>query len=197
MVLALEEDAHHRQQEPGRRSRTSSRGSRDIYQARSDKTIFVRATGTVPYGRVVQAMDLAKAAGVERIGIISEKMIEEGGRRRRRPAVERPRGRRRGPDEGPFCLRASPAPRESPARAFAFCGHHEPEHQVDEDAREGRRADRDDHVEDPDEVGSQPSQSAKPPHTPASISVAARAAQRLRCRQASPTQHDPRSVDPE
>jgi biopolymer transport protein ExbD len=52
---------------------------RDIYQARSDKTIFVRATGTVPYGSVVQAMDIAKAAGVERIGIISEKMIEEAG----------------------------------------------------------------------------------------------------------------------
>ena len=52
---------------------------RDIYQARSDKTIFVKATGVVPYGRVVQAMDLAKGAGVERIGIISEKMIEEAG----------------------------------------------------------------------------------------------------------------------
>jgi biopolymer transport protein TolR len=52
---------------------------RDIFQARSDKTIFVRATGTVPYGKVVQAMDIAKGAGVERIGIISEKMIEEAG----------------------------------------------------------------------------------------------------------------------
>ncbi len=52
---------------------------RDIYQARSDKTIFVRATPTVPYGRVVQAMDIAKGAGAERIGIISDKMIEEAG----------------------------------------------------------------------------------------------------------------------
>ena len=52
---------------------------KDIFQARSDKTIFVRATGAVPYGRVVQAMDVAKGAGVERIGIISEKMIEEAG----------------------------------------------------------------------------------------------------------------------
>jgi biopolymer transport protein TolR len=52
---------------------------KDIFQARSDKTIFVRATGVVPYGRVVQAMDVAKGAGVERIGIISEKMIEEAG----------------------------------------------------------------------------------------------------------------------
>src|SRR5262245_33839525 len=29
---------------------------KDIFQARSDKTIFVRAAGTVPYGKVVEAM---------------------------------------------------------------------------------------------------------------------------------------------
>jgi biopolymer transport protein TolR len=52
---------------------------KDIFQARSDKTIFVRASGKVPYGKVVQAMDIARGAGVERIGIISEKMIEEAG----------------------------------------------------------------------------------------------------------------------
>jgi biopolymer transport protein TolR len=52
---------------------------RDIYQSPSDKTIFVRAAGGVPYGKVVQAMDIARGAGVERIGIISEKMIEEAG----------------------------------------------------------------------------------------------------------------------
>jgi biopolymer transport protein TolR len=52
---------------------------RDIFQARADKTIFVRARPTVLYGKVVQAMDIAKGAGVERIGIISDKMIEEAG----------------------------------------------------------------------------------------------------------------------
>jgi biopolymer transport protein ExbD len=52
---------------------------RDIFQTRSDKTIFVRASGPVLYGKVVEAMDAAKAAGVERIGIISEKMIEDAG----------------------------------------------------------------------------------------------------------------------
>ena len=52
---------------------------RDIFQTRSDKTIFVRASGKVLYGRVVEAMDIAKGAGVERIGIISEKMIEDAG----------------------------------------------------------------------------------------------------------------------
>ncbi len=47
---------------------------KDIFQARTDKTIFVRADGKVPYGKVVQAMDVARGAGVERIGIISESM---------------------------------------------------------------------------------------------------------------------------
>ena len=50
---------------------------KEIYQAKSDKTIFVKASGKVLYGRVVEAMDVARGAGVERIGIISEKMIEE------------------------------------------------------------------------------------------------------------------------
>jgi biopolymer transport protein ExbD/biopolymer transport protein TolR len=49
---------------------------KDIFQTRSDKTLFVRATGEVPYGKVVEAMDVARGSGVERIGIISESMLE-------------------------------------------------------------------------------------------------------------------------
>ena len=52
---------------------------KDIYQTKSDKTIFVKASGKVLYGKVVEAMDIARGAGVERIGIISEKMVEEAG----------------------------------------------------------------------------------------------------------------------
>jgi len=52
---------------------------RDIFQARSDKTMFVKASGDVLYGRVVQAMDIARGAGVERIGIISDSMVEQAG----------------------------------------------------------------------------------------------------------------------
>jgi biopolymer transport protein ExbD/biopolymer transport protein TolR len=78
VVLALEEGVITVNKSPVSVEELEAR-LRDIYQARSDKTIFVRAVGTVPYGRVVQAMDLAKAAGVERIGIISDKMIEEAG----------------------------------------------------------------------------------------------------------------------
>ena len=52
---------------------------KDIFQTKSDKTLFVKASGKVLYGKVVEAMDVAKGAGVERIGIISEKMIQESG----------------------------------------------------------------------------------------------------------------------
>ena len=60
VVLALEEGAITVNKNPVTLEDLEAR-LRDIYQARSDKTIFVRAMGTVPYGRVVQAMDLAKA----------------------------------------------------------------------------------------------------------------------------------------
>ena len=52
---------------------------RDIFQTRADKTLFVRAAGKVLYSNVVKAMDAAKGAGVDRIGIISEKMIRDSG----------------------------------------------------------------------------------------------------------------------
>ena len=48
----------------------------EIYQTKSDKTLFVKASGKVAYAVVVDAMDVAKGAGVERIGIISEKLAE-------------------------------------------------------------------------------------------------------------------------
>jgi len=44
---------------------------KDIFQTRSDKTIFVKAADKTLYGKVVEAMDIAKGAGVERIGIIT------------------------------------------------------------------------------------------------------------------------------
>lgn len=52
---------------------------RDVFQTRTDKTIFVKGSGKIPYGQVVEAMDVARGAGVERIGIISETMVEQAG----------------------------------------------------------------------------------------------------------------------
>ena len=45
---------------------------RDVYEARSDKTLFVRASATVRYGSVVEAMDVARGAGVARMGIVTD-----------------------------------------------------------------------------------------------------------------------------
>src|SRR5512143_2657289 len=78
VVLDLEENAISLNRNPVTLEDLDSK-LKDIFQARADKTIFVKAKPTVLYGRVVQAMDIAKGAGVERIGIISDKMIEEAG----------------------------------------------------------------------------------------------------------------------
>ena len=43
---------------------------RDVMAVRSDKTLFVRASGALRYGSVVDALDLARGAGVERIGLL-------------------------------------------------------------------------------------------------------------------------------
>jgi biopolymer transport protein ExbD len=45
---------------------------RDVYESRSDKTLFVRAAGAVRYGSVVEAMDVARGAGVARMGIVTD-----------------------------------------------------------------------------------------------------------------------------
>jgi biopolymer transport protein TolR len=52
---------------------------RDIYEARSDKTIFVNGAGTLRYGEIVQIIDAAKAAGVDRVGIVTEGMQRAAG----------------------------------------------------------------------------------------------------------------------
>jgi biopolymer transport protein TolR len=78
VVLSLEEGAMTVNKNPVTLEELGAR-LRDIYQARSDKTMFVKASGAVLYGKVVQAMDIARGSGVERIGIISEQMIEQAG----------------------------------------------------------------------------------------------------------------------
>jgi biopolymer transport protein TolR len=49
----------------------------DVFQTKADKTIFVRASGKVVYGTVVEAMDIAKAVGVLKIGLISDDQIKD------------------------------------------------------------------------------------------------------------------------
>jgi biopolymer transport protein ExbD len=43
---------------------------RDLLAVRTDRTVFVRVDGPVAYGRAVEAMDVSRAAGAGRIGLV-------------------------------------------------------------------------------------------------------------------------------
>ena len=45
-----------------------------LYRDRQDKTLFVMGDGRLPYGRIVEAIDIAKGAGVDRVGIVTASM---------------------------------------------------------------------------------------------------------------------------
>ena len=47
---------------------------RDIFEERKDKTMFISGAATLRYGDIVEVIDAAKGAGVEKVGIITEGM---------------------------------------------------------------------------------------------------------------------------
>ena len=47
---------------------------RKTYEERKDKTMFIAADGVLRYGDIVDVIDAAKGAGVEKVGIITEGM---------------------------------------------------------------------------------------------------------------------------
>ena len=51
-----------------------------VYRDRSDKTLYVAADGSLPYGAVIEVMDAAKGAGVERVGVITDGMRKAAAR---------------------------------------------------------------------------------------------------------------------
>lgn len=52
----------------------------DRLSGESDKNVFLKADGAVPYGRVVQLVDGCRNLGVERIGLMAEKLTEQASR---------------------------------------------------------------------------------------------------------------------
>jgi biopolymer transport protein ExbD len=44
---------------------------RALFATRAEKTIFLAADRTLPYSRVVDLMDTCRAAGIERIGVVT------------------------------------------------------------------------------------------------------------------------------
>jgi biopolymer transport protein ExbD len=47
---------------------------RDIFEDRDTKTMFIMGAGTLRYGDIVDVIDAAKAAGIEKVGIVTEGM---------------------------------------------------------------------------------------------------------------------------
>ncbi len=52
---------------------------RSIFEQRRDKTMFIQAVGTLRYGEIVEVIDAAKGAGVDKVGIVTEGMRRAGG----------------------------------------------------------------------------------------------------------------------
>jgi biopolymer transport protein TolR len=52
---------------------------RDIFEERRDKTMFIAAAGNLMYGEIVEVIDAAKGAGVEKVGIVTEAMRAAAG----------------------------------------------------------------------------------------------------------------------
>ena len=52
---------------------------RGIFEQRKDKTMFIAGAPTLRYGEIVQVIDAAKGAGVEKVGIVTEGMARAGG----------------------------------------------------------------------------------------------------------------------
>ena len=48
-----------------------------LYKDRQDKTLFVMGDGGLPYGRIVEAIDAAKGAGVGKVGIVTASMRKQ------------------------------------------------------------------------------------------------------------------------
>jgi biopolymer transport protein TolR len=52
---------------------------RNIYEQRKDKTMFIAAAGSLRYKDIVDVIDAAKGAGVEKVGIVTEGMRKAAG----------------------------------------------------------------------------------------------------------------------
>jgi biopolymer transport protein ExbD len=52
---------------------------RDIYDQRKDKTMFIAGAGTLRYKDIIDVIDAAKGAGVEKVGIVTEGMRRAAG----------------------------------------------------------------------------------------------------------------------
>ncbi len=46
----------------------------DIYKTRNERVLFVKGDSTLPFDEVAQIIDIAKGAGIDKIGLITEEL---------------------------------------------------------------------------------------------------------------------------
>ena len=51
---------------------------RNVFETRKEKTMFIAGAGTLRYSDIIQVIDAAKGAGVEKVGIVTERMRSGG-----------------------------------------------------------------------------------------------------------------------
>jgi biopolymer transport protein TolR len=52
---------------------------REIFEERREKTMFIAGAGNLTYGEIIEVIDAAKGAGVEKVGIVTEGMRRAAG----------------------------------------------------------------------------------------------------------------------
>ena len=52
---------------------------REIFEARKEKTMFIAGDGTLRYGDIINVIDAAKGAGIEKVGIVTDEMRKGAG----------------------------------------------------------------------------------------------------------------------
>lgn len=52
---------------------------RDIFETRRDKTMFIAGDGALRYADIIAVIDAARGAGIEKVGIVTERMRQGGG----------------------------------------------------------------------------------------------------------------------
>jgi biopolymer transport protein ExbD len=52
---------------------------RNIFEQRREKTMFIQGAGTLRYGEIIEVIDAAKGAGVDKVGIVTEGMRRAAG----------------------------------------------------------------------------------------------------------------------
>ena len=51
---------------------------RGVFETRQEKTMFIAGAGTLKYADIIAVIDAAKGAGVEKVGIVTERMRTGG-----------------------------------------------------------------------------------------------------------------------